>query len=500
MRARASARTRLLVAGLTVLALALASLLAGCGAAEEEAQTPPIVADGEHDPAVWGAVYPQQYARWLATAEERPAGKSAYKRGFDGGVMYDKLSEFPFMPLLFNGWGFGIEYNEPRGHHYMLIDQKEIDPARVKAGGACLTCKSPYAEDLHAEDKDALFGATYTEATAMIPEAHREIGATCIDCHDNATMELQTRRWTADAALAEIGLEKDALSLQQSRLMVCGQCHCTYSVMKEGTASVDVDFPWEGGAWGDITVEDIIANLEEQDARHEWTQAVTGLKLGFIRHPDIEYYTAGSAHFDAGVACADCHMPDLEIDNKTVSDHNLMSPLKQDMVACKRCHTASPEELRAEVIAIQDASLGRFIDAGYRVATVAKLIETANASLETSAADIKPAYDAALADYRQAFYRVLYMGAENSVGFHNPAEGARILTDAAAYADKADAALRKLLSAKGVSVPKEVPLELRSYTEDRGVKKLDFVKAHYIADPTGGAQKRWPASLAALLQ
>jgi nitrite reductase (cytochrome c-552) len=103
MRARASARTRLLVAGLTVLALALASLLAGCGAAEEEAQTPPIVADGEHDPAVWGAVYPQQYARWLATAEERPAGKSAYKRGFDGGVMYDKLSEFPFMPLLFNG-------------------------------------------------------------------------------------------------------------------------------------------------------------------------------------------------------------------------------------------------------------------------------------------------------------------------------------------------------------------------------------------------------------
>ena len=49
------------------------------------------------------------------------------------------------MPLLFNGWGFGVEYNEPRGHHYMLIDQLEVDPSRLKAGGACLTCKTPYA-------------------------------------------------------------------------------------------------------------------------------------------------------------------------------------------------------------------------------------------------------------------------------------------------------------------------------------------------------------------
>ena len=48
------------------------------------------------------------------------------------------------MALLFNGWGFGVEYNEPRGHYYMLIDQLEIDPSRLKAGGVCLTCKSPY--------------------------------------------------------------------------------------------------------------------------------------------------------------------------------------------------------------------------------------------------------------------------------------------------------------------------------------------------------------------
>jgi len=41
--------------------------------------------------------------------------------------------------------GVCVEYNEPRGHWYMVTDQLEIDPSRIKAGGACLTCKTPYA-------------------------------------------------------------------------------------------------------------------------------------------------------------------------------------------------------------------------------------------------------------------------------------------------------------------------------------------------------------------
>ena len=334
----------------------------------------------------------------------------------------------------------------------------------------------------------------------MIPEEHRDLGATCIDCHDNATMELDTRRWTVDAALEEIGLSGEDLTKQQDRLMACGQCHCTYSVMKDGDASVDVDFPWEGGEWGAITVEDIIENLETDTARLEWKQAVTGLKIGFIRHPDVEFFTAGSVHFTAGASCPDCHMPDLEISNTTVSDHNLMSPLKADMKACARCHTDSAEEMRAKVIAIQDANLGDLIDAGYRVATVVKLIEKANASMETSAADIKLSYDEAIGHYRQALYRVIFMGAENSVGFHNPPEAARILADADTHADAADAMLRKILKSKGIDMPDEVPLELRTYTDDRGSKSLDFVEAHYIPDPTGQAQKKWPNSLAALLE
>lgn len=469
----------------------------GCSAPETTAPAPKVAAD-EHDPAVWGTAYPAAYEQWLSTRDERPAGKSAYKRGFDGGVMFDKLSEYPFEAVLFKGWGFGIDYNEPRGHYYMLVDQQEADPARVKAGGGCLTCKSPYAQDLYAKDKAALFSATYADAVAMLPQGRHQLGVACIDCHDSATMALSTRRWTVDSAIEEVGLDKASMTQTDRRLIVCGQCHCTYSVMKDQGKSVDIDFPWEGATWGAITVEKIIANIEGQDARHEWVQATTGFKLGYIRHPDVEFFTAGSPHYTAGVTCNDCHMAPVETAEGSLANHNIMSPLKLDMAACRQCHMESADQMRAAVIAIQDASLTDFIETGYQVATVAKLFEIANKSLETTAGD--SAYDQAAAHYRQAFYRLNYMAAENSVGFHNPAEGKRILADARTEADAADKGLRALLASKGVKAPAPVPLDLRSYLSDRGVKKLGFKRVQYIADPSGGAEKRWAASLDPLLK
>ncbi|MCE5203332.1 MAG: ammonia-forming cytochrome c nitrite reductase subunit c552 [Actinomycetia bacterium] len=496
MSARVSGRSRVLMVCGVLVGLLVA--LAAC--ATQEQVSAPTAEPDYHDPAPWGERYPLEYSSWHATSEERPAGKSVYKRGFDGGVMYDKLSEYPFMPLLFKGWGFGIDYNEPRGHYYMLVDQSEVDPARVKTGGACLTCKSPYAEDLYEKDSKALFDATYDEAVAMLPKERRFLGATCIDCHDPATTQLATRRWTVGAAMSEVGLDPEKLTLQQQRLLVCGQCHCSYSVMKDGTTVLGVDLPWEGSTWGGITVENIVDSLETQEARIEWTQQVTGFKLGFIRHPDIEFFTSGSAHFVAGASCVDCHMPSRTVNHTEFRDHDVMSPLKSDMVACMRCHDQSAAELKAEVLRIQDRDAALLIDAGYRTATVAKLFEIANSRLATQSADIKPSYDEAAAHYRQAFYRVVYMGAENSMGFHNPDEGVRMLRDATEQAEQAEKILRDLLTRNGVAVPDEVPLELREYTDDRGVRRLDFRREQYIPDPTGEAVKKWPRSLADLLE
>ncbi len=478
--------------------LALAAVVACAPPKPTEAKVVPIP-EGTYDPAVWGEEYPVQYERWLATRDERPEGLSPYKRGYDAGRTFDKLSEFPFMALLFNGWGFGIEYNEPRGHYYMLSDQLEVDPARVKAGGACLTCKTPYADPLAREHgAEGYFAAPYLEAVQLIPEEHKELGAACIDCHDEQSLELEVKRWTMQTGLKALGKEPKGREL---RIAVCGQCHCTYSVMKDAEGrSVDVRFPWEGAEWGDISVERIIANLLAKPPRNEWTQSVTGYKMAFIRHPEFEMFTRDSVHFKGGATCPDCHGPYLAKDGVKSTDHNFMSPLKNDLRGCRRCHVESAAELKEQVVVLQDRYVSSLLRAGYAAATCAKLIETVHGEQARGARVDSATYESAKEAYLQAFYRVVFLGAENSVGFHNPSEGGRIAADAVAYAGRCEALLRQLLWQVGVRVPEEVNLELRSYLDARGEKPLNFDPEVLFADPFGTTEEFVGGSLRALVE
>ncbi len=127
--------------------------------------------------------------------------------------------------------------------------------------------------------------------------------------------------------------------------------------------------------------------------------------------------------------------------------------------------------------------------AGYACAVAAKLFELAHkvqAEGKTLSTDL---YEKAKDCYIEAFYRVIYMGAENSVGFHNPSEGGRILGDAIAFASKAEALLRQTLAQAGVAIPAEVNLELARYLNNRGVKPLNFVPEQEFKDPFGVQDK-----------
>jgi len=87
--------------------------------------------------------------------------------------------------------------------------------------------------------------------------------------------------------------------------------------------------------------------------------------------------------------------------------------------------------------------------------------------------------------YEEAFYRVCFMGAENSVGFHNPPEGLRILGDSVAFGSRAEAYLRQALTKAGVDVPLKVDLEIMKYVDQRGTKKLKFNPQLEFKDPYG---------------
>jgi nitrite reductase (cytochrome c-552) len=166
-----------------------------------------------------------------------------------------------------------------------------------------------------------------------------------------------------------------------------------------------------------------------------------------------------------------------------------MSPLKNDMKACSQCHGESAELLREQVVAIQDRTVSLMLRSGYATATAAKLFEVAHKAQAAGKNIDKTLYDKAKDYYEEAFYRGAFVGAENSVGFHNPSEAMRILGDAVAFAGKAEGFLRQALAKAGVDVPLRVDLEMDKYLDNRGEKKLKGNPKFEFKDPTGVQEK-----------
>jgi len=474
------------------LCMGLATALAGCEPTKPQPRQVVTIPDGEIDPTIWGRAYPEEYELWKKTEEPVSVRRSKYKTGMDSGaVTVDKLSQFPYMALLFNGWGFGVEYNEPRGHAYMVRDQLEIDASRLGAGGVCLSCKSPYSVGLQKEMGVDYYRKPFKEVLGKIPEKTRDLGVACIDCHDNRDMSLKiSRGFTLIEAYRSMGVDPAKLTRQEMRSAVCAQCHVTYNIPKDKeNKSVGLYFPWQNSKFGAVTIEDIIQQIRKDETVKEWKQTVTGFKMAFIRHPEYEFWTNSSTHFKAGASCADCHMPYTVAGVHKVSDHRVMSPVQADMKACKQCHAQSPQWLQDRVFSIQDRTVSIMIRAGFQCATAAKLFElTHKVQAEGKTIDAG-LYDKAKEFYEEAFYRSLFMGAENSVGFHNPAEGLRILGDSVAFGTRAEAYLRQALAKAGVDVPVKVDLEIMKYVDQRGEKKLRFDSELEFKDPYGLQEK-----------
>ena len=97
--------------------------------------------------------------------------------------------------------------------------------------------------------------------------------------------------------------------------------------------------------------------------------------------------------------------------------------------ACLSCHPVPAEEMKARIEEIQDrhaALLSRAEDALIALIDQIKAARAAGASGQ--------ALDPALKLQRRAQWRVDFVNAENSMGFHAPQESARILAEAIDYA------------------------------------------------------------------
>jgi nitrite reductase (cytochrome c-552) len=264
----------------------------------------------------------------------------------------------------------------------------------------------------------------------------------CVDCHDPKTMAPRVTRpgfiagikaLKAKQGIANYDPNRDA-TRQEMRAFVCGQCHVEYYFKPPGKV---VTYPWANG----LKAEDIEAYYDAEKFS-DWTHAETGTKVLKAQHPEFEVWSQG-VHARAGVVCADCHMPYQRIGALKVSDHWVRSPLLNINRACQPCHAVPEKELEARVLDIQDRHAAMLERAAKATTDMLDAIVAARKAGVTDEALVNAA-----ALHRKAQWRLDFVAAENSMGFHAPQEMARLLGETIDYARQGQLAAERAAAKK----------------------------------------------------
>jgi nitrite reductase (cytochrome c-552) len=272
----------------------------------------------------------------------------------------------------------------------------------------------------------------------------------CVDCHNPNNMELRVTRpafidgirlLMASRGRKDYDPNRDA-TRQEMRTYVCAQCHVEYYC----ATKMPLTFPWGNG----LKVEEIEKFWDDTKFPvcthfYDYKHAETGAELLKAQHPEFEMYSQG-VHARAGVACADCHMPYERQGAMKVSDHWVRSPLLNIARACQPCHAVSEDELKARAETIQQRNFALMERSGTAiVAMIDSIVAAKKAGLT------EEQLQAALALHRKAQWRIDFVAAENSMGFHAPQEASRILGEAIDYARQGQIEAQRLMLEKGTA-------------------------------------------------
>lgn len=387
------------------------------------------------DPEIWGKNFPRQYDSYKRTSD-------TVRTRYGGSEAYSKIDMDPAWKRIFAGYAFGVDYREERGHAYSLEDQKEtLRTKQFEQPGACLQCHAGGVKQIYLELGEGDLQKGFAKVNKMpLEEAWQHVRhpIACTDCHNPETMELRVTRPGFLNAIKELkkleGIENfdpnTMATRQEMRTFVCGQCHVEYYF--KGPEKM-LTYPWAKG----LKIEDIEAYYAE-DGHVDWVHAETGAPVLKAQHPEFEMWNQG-IHARSGVACADCHMPYKREGALKVTDHHIRSPLLNAARACLQCHHFSEKEMieRAEII---QARTQQLLDRGEKalIALIDDLVVAKQQGI--SEESLKPAYEF----QKKSQFRLDFISAENSSGFHAPQEAARILAEAIDFARQGQLEVAKL--------------------------------------------------------
>jgi nitrite reductase (cytochrome c-552) len=372
------------------------------------------IAAMEPDSEKWGVNYPNQYTTLLKTET------NDQRTAFGGSYPFSKLEQDPRMLTLFAGYPFSIDYNEERGHLNSLTDVRGTGRINEKTPGTCYSCKSSDNPTLW--DQMTMADYDKTPFAVLGDQINEPIG--CANCHEANTMRLIVTNPALEEALVAQGKDWRTFTRQEMRTIVCANCHVEYYFKGDGKY---LTFPWEKG-----TNIDQISEYYAENGFKDWDHPQSGTPMIKMQHPDYELFSAGSTHYNAGVACADCHMPYTRDGAAKFSTHDVHSPLLNAEKACGQCHT-DVEYVTNRVATIQNQVNKTMLASEDAIVAAIQAIEAASAQEGVDTALL----DEARQLHREAQMRWDFISAENSMGFHNPEEALRILAGATDLARQA---------------------------------------------------------------
>jgi nitrite reductase (cytochrome c-552) len=299
---------------------------------------------------------------------------------------------------------------------------------------------------------------SYKEMNQKLHDMGHAHTVTCADCHDPKTMQLivtrpafingiqalaggeaatpfapSIERWRAGGKAKPYDPNTDA-SRSEMRTFVCAQCHIEYYC----SSQMPLTAPW-GKGLNSTQIESFwdATKFASGERFFDYKHAETGAPILKAQHPEFEMWSQG-VHARSGVACADCHMPYGRDGATKVSDHWVRSPLLNVNRACQPCHKQAEDEIKARVDLIQQRNFDLLQRGG--VAITALMAAVVAAKKEGATPE---QLNAALELQRKAQWRLDFVAAENSMGFHAPQEAAKVLGEAIDYARQGELAANK---------------------------------------------------------
>jgi nitrite reductase (cytochrome c-552) len=456
------------VAVAAVAAVGLAALFVNISERKQEAKVTTTrlveVTQDTTDPAKWGVNWPKQYDAYKLTAQVTRTRFGGH--GGSEALPEEKIERDPWLKRMFLGYAFAIDYRDRRGHAYMLVDQENTQRQTKPQTGSCLHCHAsviPLYKELGGGDVIKGFETTYKIPYKELNKKLHDMGhghsVSCPDCHDAKTMQLivtrpafligiqklaagdaptpfapSIERWRATSKDKPYDPNLHA-TRGEMRTFVCAQCHIEYYC----SSAMPLTAPWGKGMNAD-QIETFWNETKMPDGGRffDYKHAETGAPILKAQHPEFELWSQG-VHARSGVACADCHMPYARDGATKVSDHWVRSPLLNISRACQGCHKLSEDEIKARVDLIQQRNFDLMQRGGVAITA---LMDAVLAAKKEGATDAQLA--AALELQRRAQWRLDFIAAENSMGFHAPQEAARVLGEAIDFARQGElAALRR---------------------------------------------------------